>query len=102
MQLGNSARTRTQQHYCKKGQPLPAGNKKYSWIPRKLLSSALVTSDCTLLVERLLDEVMLSRSFSLEERTNTLVGVYGTLCNVTRRHFVLRLSAYKSHDHFAM
>ena len=66
--------------FWKNGRSLPKTAKKYSWIPRRLVTSSMNQQDPSMsfLVERLLDQTILGTAYSVQERARCLAGVFAS------------------------
>lgn len=78
----------------KDGLPLVQQAKKFSWIPRKLITSTHQSgTEARMLVEGLLDDVILDLKYTIPERAKCLVGICASLDEASRKIFIRNMQA---------
>lgn len=62
--------------YWKAAKALPQSSKKFSWIPRKLLLTAVLDMPMKMLIMSAMDEIIMDTKYSVTERTRCLIGIF--------------------------
>ena len=66
--------------YWRQGRELPDTSRRFLFIPKRLMASCTQDSfRSVLVVEECLDEIMLDKKFTAEERTRCFIGFYASL-----------------------